>query len=170
MLSLPAAALCCLCSALGSMAAELIQKDLTLTRRVGGKVSFSCGGTDQCDGSYVYWYQKRDNEAFTLILDISRSSGYIYKGYNHHQKDDFSAVNKQNSVELEIQNVGLSHSASYYCSCWRDDLHSERRFLQPEQKATDEQMSALVTGREQQTTAQVHVPPPSATNTLMEEI
>ncbi|KAI3374134.1 hypothetical protein L3Q82_005999 [Scortum barcoo] len=57
MLFLPAAALCCLCSALVAMAAELIQEDLTLTRRVGQKVSFSCG-TDQCSGSYVYWYQK----------------------------------------------------------------------------------------------------------------
>ncbi|XP_068582232.1 immunoglobulin lambda-1 light chain-like [Cebidichthys violaceus] len=76
MLFLPAAALCCLCSALVSMAAQLIQDDLTLTRRVGGKVSFSCRGTDQCDGGYdyVFWYQKRDNEAFTLILDIRRSS------------------------------------------------------------------------------------------------
>ncbi|XP_068582237.1 uncharacterized protein [Cebidichthys violaceus] len=74
MLFLPAAALCCLCSALVSMAAQLIQDDLTLTRRVGGKVSFSCRGTDQCDGGYVFWYQKRDNEAFTLILAISKSS------------------------------------------------------------------------------------------------
>ncbi|XP_070830086.1 zinc finger protein 665-like [Chaetodon trifascialis] len=56
MLLLPAAALCCLCSALAAMAAELIQSDLTLTRRVGEKVSFSCGGTDQCDYDYVYWY------------------------------------------------------------------------------------------------------------------
>ncbi|XP_068582238.1 uncharacterized protein [Cebidichthys violaceus] len=105
MLFLPAAALCCLCSALVSMAAQLIQDDLTLTRRVGGKVSFSCRGTDQCDGGYdyVFWYQKRDNEAFTLILDIRRSSGNIYNGYNHPQKDDFSAVKKKNSFELEIQ-------------------------------------------------------------------
>ncbi|XP_075953330.1 immunoglobulin lambda-1 light chain-like [Anarhichas minor] len=120
MLFLPAAALCCLCSALGSMAAELIQEDLTLTRRVGGKVSFSCGGTDQCYNDYIFWYQKRDNEAFTRILDIRRSNGVIDKeSYNHPQKDDFSAVNKQNGCELEIQNVRLSHSASYYCSCYK---------------------------------------------------
>ncbi|XP_061587373.1 uncharacterized protein LOC133452169 [Cololabis saira] len=50
MLFLPAAALCCLCSALVAMAAELVQDDVTLTRRVGQSVSFSCGQTYQCDG------------------------------------------------------------------------------------------------------------------------
>ncbi|XP_067460853.1 uncharacterized protein [Thunnus thynnus] len=53
MLFLPAAALCCLCSALVAMAADLIQKDLTLTRRVADTfnsrqvfvtVSFTVGG------------------------------------------------------------------------------------------------------------------------------
>ncbi|XP_054452321.1 immunoglobulin lambda-1 light chain-like [Anoplopoma fimbria] len=119
MLFLPAAALCCLCSALVAMAAELIQDDLTLTRRVGGKVSFSCRGTDQCGLDYVLWYQKRDSETFTLILYIDKSDGYIGKGYDHPQEDDFSAVNKQNGYELEIKNVKLTHSASYYCSCYK---------------------------------------------------
>ncbi|XP_041659784.1 immunoglobulin lambda-1 light chain-like [Cheilinus undulatus] len=116
MLLLPAAALCCLCSALVSTATELIQDDLTLTRRVGEKVSFSCGGTDQCSGSYVYWYQKKESDTFRLILDISRSTGALDKSYNHPQKDDFSAVNKGNGCELQIQRVKLSHSASYFCS------------------------------------------------------
>ncbi|KAI3374579.1 hypothetical protein L3Q82_021150, partial [Scortum barcoo] len=94
MLFLPAAALCCLCSALVAMAAELIQEDLTLTRRVGQKVSFSCGRTDQCSDSYVIWYQKKDTETFTRILDIDKSNGKIdIDSYNHPQKDDFSAVN-----------------------------------------------------------------------------
>ncbi|XP_074506632.1 immunoglobulin lambda-1 light chain-like [Sebastes fasciatus] len=110
------------------MAAELIQDDLTLTRRVGGKVSFSCRGTNQCDGSYVFWYQKRDTETFTLILLIDKTNGGIYSGYNHPQKDDFSAVNKQNGCELEIQKVKLSHSASYYCSCGIA-LHSDKILL-----------------------------------------
>ncbi|XP_041659570.1 immunoglobulin kappa light chain-like [Cheilinus undulatus] len=120
MLLLPAAALCCLCSALVSTATELIQDDLTLTRRVGEKVSFRCGGTDQC-GSYVYWYQKKESETFRLILDINRNSGALDKRYNHPQKDDFSSVNKGNGWELQIQRVKLSHSASYFCSCWYSD-------------------------------------------------
>ncbi|KAL3989052.1 hypothetical protein ACER0C_013370 [Sarotherodon galilaeus] len=116
MLFLPAAALCCLCSALVTMAAEqLIQDDLTLTRRVGESVSFRCGGTEQCSSS-VYWYQKKEKETFRVILYIDKSSGYIEKGYGHPQKDDFSAVNKQNGCELKIEKVKLDHSATYYCS------------------------------------------------------
>ncbi|CAK6982716.1 immunoglobulin lambda-1 light chain-like [Scomber scombrus] len=117
MLFLPAAALCCLCSALVAMAAQLIQEDLTLTRRAGGNVSFSCRGTDQCDSSYVFWYQKKDTETFKVILDINRNNGNVDKRYNHPQKDDFSAVKTQNGWELQIQTVQLSHSATYYCSC-----------------------------------------------------
>ncbi|XP_072219550.1 immunoglobulin lambda-1 light chain-like [Leuresthes tenuis] len=118
MLFLPAAALCCLCSALVAMAAELIQDQLTLTRRVGQSVSFSCG-TDQCDYDYVYWYQKKETETFRVILYIVKNSGRVYKGYNHTQEDDFSAVNKQNGCELQIQKVKLDHSATYYCSCYK---------------------------------------------------
>ncbi|XP_078101783.1 uncharacterized protein LOC144514867 [Sander vitreus] len=77
MLFLPAAALCCLCSALAAMATQLIQEDLTLTRRVGGNVSFSCRGTEQCYNDYVFWYQKRDTETFTVILYIDKSNGDI---------------------------------------------------------------------------------------------
>ncbi|XP_026169603.1 immunoglobulin lambda-1 light chain-like [Mastacembelus armatus] len=117
MLFLPAAALCCLCSALVVMAAELIQDQLSLTRRAGQTVSFSCAGTDQCDNSYVYWYQKKDTETFTVILRFDKSNRQIYSGYNHPQKDDFSAVKKQNGCELQIQKVKPSHAATYYCSC-----------------------------------------------------
>ncbi|XP_076601674.1 immunoglobulin lambda-1 light chain-like [Chaetodon auriga] len=123
MLLLPAAALCCLCSALAAMAAELIQDDLTLTRRVGEKVSFSCGGTQQCDLPYVLWFQKKDTETFRVILAIDTSNGQVQSDSNHPQKDDFSAVNKQNGCELQIQKVQPSHSASYYCSCLKSDLH-----------------------------------------------
>ncbi|XP_075338720.1 immunoglobulin lambda-1 light chain-like [Odontesthes bonariensis] len=118
MLFLPAAALCCLCSALVAMAAELCQDQLTLTRRVGQSVSFSCGKTDQCDYDYVYWFQKKETETFRVILDISRSGGNIDSSYNHPQENDFSAVNKQNGWELQIQKVKLEHSATYYCSCY----------------------------------------------------
>nr|XP_046263542.1 immunoglobulin lambda-1 light chain-like isoform X5 [Scatophagus argus] len=117
MLFLPAAALCCLCSALAAMAAQLTQDQLSLTRRVGQSVSFSCEGTDQCDYSYVYWYQKKDTETFRVILDIHRRNGNIDYSYNHPQKDDFSAVNKPNGCELKIQTVNLLHSATYYCAC-----------------------------------------------------
>ncbi|KAM9323553.1 immunoglobulin lambda-1 light chain-like isoform 1-T1 [Pholidichthys leucotaenia] len=121
MILLPAAALCCLASALVTMAAQLIQDHLTLTRRVGGKVSISCGGTEVCD-RYVLWFQKK--ETFSMILYIDKENGYVYKGYNHPQKDDFSAVNKQNGCELQINKVKLDHSASYYCACWKSGLHS----------------------------------------------
>ncbi|XP_075338742.1 immunoglobulin lambda-1 light chain-like [Odontesthes bonariensis] len=117
MLFLPAAALCCLCSALVAMAAELSQDQLTLTRRVGQSVSFSCGRTDQCYNTYVYWYQKKETETFRVILYIDRVNGRVNKGFGHPQKDDFSAVNKQNGWELQIQKVKLDHSATYYCSC-----------------------------------------------------
>ncbi|XP_053189066.1 uncharacterized protein LOC128372893 [Scomber japonicus] len=119
MLFLPAAALCCLCSALVAMAAQLIQDDLTLTRRAGENVSFSCRGTEQCiSGSFVVWYQKKDTETFTRILYIT-SSGRVDKNYfKHPQKDDFSAAKNQTIYELQIQTVQLSHSATYYCSCY----------------------------------------------------
>ncbi|XP_056256715.1 uncharacterized protein LOC130184701 [Seriola aureovittata] len=126
MLFLPAAALCCLCSALVAMAAELIQDQLSLTRTVGDTVSFSCGGTDQCNFAEVFWYQKKETEKFTLILNINRYDGSINSGYNHPQKNDFTAVKKQNGCELKIKKVKLSHSASYYCSCEKSDPHSEK--------------------------------------------
>ncbi|XP_053189011.1 uncharacterized protein LOC128372851 [Scomber japonicus] len=132
MLFLPAAALCCLCSALVAMAAQLIQDDLTLTRRAGENVSFSCRGTEQCDSRYeVYWYQKKDTETFTRILGIDMSSGgTVGKDYfNHPQKDDFSAEQKENNYELQIQTVQLSHSATYYCSCWYEESHREYYFI-----------------------------------------
>ncbi|CAJ1073070.1 immunoglobulin lambda-1 light chain-like [Xyrichtys novacula] len=116
MLLLPAAALYCLCSALLSTAEDLIQEDLTLTRREGEQVSFSCDQTNRCSSDWVYWYQKKDSDTFRRILHIDRSSGEIYKGYNHSQKDDFSAVKTENSCELQIQTVKVSHSATYYCS------------------------------------------------------
>uniref|UniRef100_A0AAQ6IHP9 Ig-like domain-containing protein n=1 Tax=Anabas testudineus TaxID=64144 RepID=A0AAQ6IHP9_ANATE len=112
--------------ALVSMAAELVQDDLTLTRRVGQTVSFSCEGTDQCGAYGVYWYQKKETETFKLILDIDQSNGDIDKSYNHTQEDDFTAVNKGNGCELKIKKVKLDHSASYYCSCYKSGSHSEK--------------------------------------------
>uniref|UniRef100_A0A3B5QK13 Ig-like domain-containing protein n=1 Tax=Xiphophorus maculatus TaxID=8083 RepID=A0A3B5QK13_XIPMA len=91
--------------------------DLTLTRRTGQSVSFSCGGTDQCGGNVVTWYQKKETETFRAILYIS-SGGSPSKPFNHPQQDDFSAERNDNSCKLKINKVKLDHSASYYCSCY----------------------------------------------------
>ncbi|XP_075993650.1 M1-specific T cell receptor beta chain-like [Genypterus blacodes] len=112
MFLLPAAALC---SVLVTMAAQPIQDQVSVTRRAGEEVSFSCGGTDQC-GTYLRWYQKREKETFRLILVIILSNCKVYSGYNHLQKDDFTAVRHgKRSCELQINKVKLSHSATYYC-------------------------------------------------------
>ncbi|XP_028256160.1 immunoglobulin mu heavy chain-like [Parambassis ranga] len=131
MLLLPAAALCCLCSALVSMAADLIQDDASLTRIVGGHVSFSCGGIQQCGNSEVWWYQRKDKDTFRVILDIDKRNGNIDKRYSSHpQKDDFSAVKTKKGWELELKTVKEDHSATYYCSCWLSGgYHSERLFI-----------------------------------------
>ncbi|XP_076732838.1 immunoglobulin lambda-1 light chain [Maylandia zebra] len=116
MLFLPAAALCCLCSALVTMAAEqLIQDDLTLTRRVGENVSFSCGGTEQCSSSYLLWYQKKENETFKLIFAFHKDSGEVPPVF---ENSTFAVVNKGKGWELAIKDINLNHSATYYCSCW----------------------------------------------------
>ncbi|XP_035989416.1 immunoglobulin kappa light chain-like [Fundulus heteroclitus] len=118
MLFLPAAALCCLCSALTAMAAQLLQEDLSLTRREGQSVSFSCGGTHQCYyNDETYWYQKKENETFKIIFRFYKSSCEILKQYDHPEKDDFSSERIQNGCALKIDKVKLDHSASYYCSC-----------------------------------------------------
>ncbi|XP_053185515.1 uncharacterized protein LOC128368679 [Scomber japonicus] len=143
MLFLPAAALCCLCSALVAMAAQLIQEDLTLTRRAGENVSFSCRGTDQCGNTkspYVVWFQKKDTETFKPILFINRITGDLDKSFNHTQKDDFSAVNTQNGSELQIQTVKLSHSATYYCYCRIFDTKGNRTFGSGTKLFVDEQV------------------------------
>ncbi|XP_025756006.1 uncharacterized protein LOC106097918 isoform X2 [Oreochromis niloticus] len=122
MLFLPAAALCCLCSAVVTMAAQqLIQNGLTLTRRVGESVFFSCGGINQCDLDYIFWYQKKETETFRAVLYINKNSGQVYTGYNHPQKNDFSAMKRENNVRLKLDKIKVRHSATYYCSCWRED-------------------------------------------------
>nr|XP_024656639.1 immunoglobulin lambda-1 light chain-like [Maylandia zebra] len=129
MLFLPAAALCCLCSALVTMAAEqLIQDDLTLTRRVGQSVSFSCGGTEQCDNSgWLYWLQKKIT--FTQILNINKNTGEIQSAFKHPQIDDFSVENKVRSSELKLEEVKLNHSATYYCMCAKKAPHMGWYFI-----------------------------------------
>uniref|UniRef100_UPI003AAFF07B immunoglobulin lambda-1 light chain-like n=1 Tax=Centroberyx gerrardi TaxID=166262 RepID=UPI003AAFF07B len=127
MLFLPSVALCCFSTAAVAMAAELLQDQLSLTSREDEKVSFSCKNTDQCytysdQNSYVFWYQKKETETFRVILNINRrvsKNCEVYSGYNHPQKDDFSAVRTENGCELRINKVKLLHSATYYCSCWK---------------------------------------------------
>ncbi|XP_076732834.1 immunoglobulin lambda-1 light chain-like [Maylandia zebra] len=128
MLFLPAAALCCLCSALATMAAEqLIQDDLTLTRRVGQSVSFSCGGNEQCADRDIDWYQK--NETFRMILRIDTRDCRVASRYGHPQTDDFSVGDKQNGCKLQIEKIKRDHSASYYCACWKEDPHRYYYFI-----------------------------------------
>nr|XP_024661783.1 immunoglobulin lambda-1 light chain-like [Maylandia zebra] len=123
MLFLPAAALCCLCSALVTMAAgQLIQEDLTLTRRVGESVSFSCGGIEQCDNSgWVYWLQKK--KTFYLIFCINKNTQKLETGYSHPQINDFATQIKNVDCELNIEKVKLDHSATYYCMCAKKAPH-----------------------------------------------
>ncbi|XP_061586940.1 immunoglobulin lambda-1 light chain-like [Cololabis saira] len=142
MLFLPAAALCCLCSALVAMAAGPVQDDLTLTRRVGQSVSFTCG-TDQCYWDIIYWYQKKEMETFRLINGISMNNCGISSGYNRPQKADFSTEKTQNGCLLKLNRVKLDHSATYYCMCWKEDAHRNwYRIFGPGSKlyVTDEQV------------------------------
>nr|XP_029131655.1 uncharacterized protein LOC114918131 [Labrus bergylta] len=150
MFLLPAVALCCVSSALAAMTTELKQDSLSLTRRVGESVSFSCERIDLCSSVYVYWFQKKDNETFTGILGIEKSDGVVNKAlYKHPQKDDFSAVIKQNGVELQIQKVNSSHSATYYCSCWlTPTVRNDPSRLNKNQQMSRSQIM-FVTGRQQ---------------------
>ncbi|KAK0133726.1 Immunoglobulin lambda-1 light chain [Merluccius polli] len=116
MLLLSRAAWSALCLAVVAMAAELTQDQVSWSRREGTAVSFRCTNTDQCN-TYILWYQKKETETFTLILLIVKSDGRVVKGSNHPQEDDFSSVLKENSYELSLQKVKVSHSATYYCSC-----------------------------------------------------
>ncbi len=131
----------CFSIALAAMAQELIQDQLSLTRRAGQGVSFSCGGTQGCALSYVYWYQKKDTETFNRILRFDRSSCTISNRYDHPQKNDFSSMKNQNGCELKINKVKLLHSATYYCSCYKSGSHSEKWCVQPEQKPSDVKQS-----------------------------
>ncbi|KAL3989071.1 hypothetical protein ACER0C_013389 [Sarotherodon galilaeus] len=118
MLFLPAAALCCLCSALVTMAAaQVIQDDLTLTGRVGESVSFI-----MCADRDIDWYQK--NETYRMILRINTNDCSVKSGYGHPQKDDFSVGDKQNGCKLQIEKVKPDHSATYYCVCYMKDTHN----------------------------------------------
>uniref|UniRef100_A0A3P9HYQ7 Ig-like domain-containing protein n=1 Tax=Oryzias latipes TaxID=8090 RepID=A0A3P9HYQ7_ORYLA len=130
------------------MAAELIQEDLTLTRRVGESVSFSCE-TQPCN--YIYWVQKKERETLRVVLEFSESNAKIYKSNDHPQKDDFTAEKTQSGCELKINQVKVDHSASYYCSCRsphvcdrkRAGNHSQVHISPPSQKDSQGSSSLL---------------------------
>ncbi|XP_018530499.1 immunoglobulin lambda-1 light chain [Lates calcarifer] len=126
MLFLPAAALCCLCSALVAMAEDLVQDQLSLTKRVGETDTISCKGTEQCDKKQVYWYQKTETDPLRVILRIDLTDGKVNSRYGHPQRDDFKASRKSNGCELVIKEVKLTHSATYLCACWKN---AERLFI-----------------------------------------
>ncbi|XP_029618049.1 immunoglobulin lambda-1 light chain-like [Salmo trutta] len=99
-----------------SVAGQKLDQEISWTRKKGEVVSFSCKYNDQC-GTYVFWYQKKEGEPFTLILDIRKDNCAVDASYNHPQKDDFSSV-RNNRCDLKIQSVKVSHSATYYCACY----------------------------------------------------
>uniref|UniRef100_A0A3P9JJL3 Ig-like domain-containing protein n=1 Tax=Oryzias latipes TaxID=8090 RepID=A0A3P9JJL3_ORYLA len=125
--------LCAVCVQVSVCSQSGANQDLTLTRRVGESVSFSCGEIQEC-GDWRYWYQKKETEIFRLILSFDESDGKIRKHYGHPQKDDFTPEKSQSGSELKINKVKVDHSASYYCSC-------DKR---AEQKPADEQMLPVV--------------------------
>uniref|UniRef100_A0AAQ6IEX7 Ig-like domain-containing protein n=1 Tax=Anabas testudineus TaxID=64144 RepID=A0AAQ6IEX7_ANATE len=109
-----------------SMAAELVQDQLSLTKRAGETDTIRCSGTERCDKKHVYWYQRTDTDPFRVILRIDLSEGMVNTRYGHPQKDDFSASRKQNGCELVISKMKPIHSGSYYCVCWEKHSHSEK--------------------------------------------
>uniref|UniRef100_A0AAY5KJT4 Ig-like domain-containing protein n=1 Tax=Esox lucius TaxID=8010 RepID=A0AAY5KJT4_ESOLU len=106
-----------------SVSGQTLEQEISFTRTQDQSVSFSCKNINQC-GSYIFWYQKKEGEPFIVILDIQKSNGAVDAGYNHPQKDDFSASRKENQFHLKIQSVKESHSATYYCACYQSGTHS----------------------------------------------
>uniref|UniRef100_A0A674MBP7 Immunoglobulin domain-containing protein n=1 Tax=Takifugu rubripes TaxID=31033 RepID=A0A674MBP7_TAKRU len=97
---------------------QLTQDQISVTRRAGKSASIRCGGINDCDYNYVFWYQKKESGMFEVLLYVVKSSGSITR-YSHADQDDFSAKIQQNNCELLIFSVKPSHAASYYCSCWK---------------------------------------------------
>uniref|UniRef100_A0A4W5LCZ2 Ig-like domain-containing protein n=1 Tax=Hucho hucho TaxID=62062 RepID=A0A4W5LCZ2_9TELE len=86
-------------------------------KKQGQTVSFSCQNIEQ-NCNYVYWYQKEEKKTFILILRIQNGYCNVYSDYNHPQKEEFSVIKQKNNCNLRIKSVKVSHSATYYCTCW----------------------------------------------------
>uniref|UniRef100_A0A4W5LCX0 Ig-like domain-containing protein n=1 Tax=Hucho hucho TaxID=62062 RepID=A0A4W5LCX0_9TELE len=89
----------------------------------GQTVSFSCQNIEQ-NCNYVYWYQKEEKKTFILILRIQNGYCNVYSDYNHPQKEEFSVIKQKNNCNLRIKSVKVSHSATYYCTCWDSASHN----------------------------------------------
>uniref|UniRef100_A0A668RRH5 Ig-like domain-containing protein n=1 Tax=Oreochromis aureus TaxID=47969 RepID=A0A668RRH5_OREAU len=107
------------------MAAQLIQDDLTSTKKAGEAASLKCTGFDLCDNNYMYWYMKKDPGTFTVIVRFDRIEKKISK-FTHPLKESFSAMSDKDDIVLLINKCSLEHSATYYCVCHKEVPHSEK--------------------------------------------
>uniref|UniRef100_A0A8C7II91 Ig-like domain-containing protein n=1 Tax=Oncorhynchus kisutch TaxID=8019 RepID=A0A8C7II91_ONCKI len=97
-----------------------VTDSISKTRREKESVSFDCKVTGRC-GNLVHWYQKREGEPFTWILYFNSGDNSDSRATTHPQRADFSVWREFDSSNLMIKFVNGSHSATYYCACWRLD-------------------------------------------------
>ncbi|KAL2097706.1 hypothetical protein ACEWY4_006913 [Coilia grayii] len=103
----------------GLEAVDLNQK-ISVTAVSGTSVSIDCTYGTGC-GSYIHWYQKKEEEGFKRINYIKISDGTLYPGADK----DFKAEKKKDNVfTLKISNLKNAHIAVYYCACWDSASHS----------------------------------------------
>ena len=131
----------CLSTSTGLVVIETrMTQKISVTSRAGQRVSISCEGTDRC-GTYVIWYQKKNQGTFERILLVDLSDSEV-SYYSHPDKDDFRAELQENTCNLIIQSAKLSHSAWYYCTCVTQ-VHSDRRSELPQQKPAPPDVARL---------------------------
>ncbi|CAL8368278.1 unnamed protein product [Boreogadus saida] len=131
MLLLSRAAWSSLCLAVVAMAAELTQDQVSWTRREGENVTFRCTNTDQCS-YYIFWYQKKESETFTLILIIDKSNGYFTVGVHIFGRGTTLVVTERSLVRPKVSvypatGADLKGRRSLLCVA-RDMVPEEVRF------------------------------------------